>query len=147
MFNERVRDYMTRDVTTISPNQTLPEAHDLMRKYKIRRLPVVDDGQLVGILTLGDVREAGASDATSLSIFELNYLLARLKISEIMTRDPLTVSPETGLAEAAKLMLHHKIGGLPVLEGHSLVGIITESDIFRAYVRLADRLELETAAS
>jgi CBS domain-containing protein len=135
---ERVKDWMSGRVITISPDQTLPEAHEIMKKRKIRRLPVVEDGALVGIITLGDLREAGPSDATSLSIFELNYLLARVKVEEIMTRDPLTVSPQTGLTEAAKLMLHHKIGGLPVVEGNTVVGIITESDIFRAYVRLAE---------
>lgn len=135
---ERVKDWMSGKVITISPDQTLPDAHEIMKKRKIRRLPVVADGQLVGIITLGDLREAGPSNATTLSIFEMNYMLARLKVSEIMTRDPLTVSPQTSLTEAAKLMLHHKIGGLPVVEGMTVVGIITESDIFRAYVRLAE---------
>jgi CBS domain-containing protein len=135
---ERVREWMSTRVITISPDQTLPEAHEIMKKRKIRRLPVVENGELAGIITLGDLREAGPSDASSLSIFELNYLLAKLKVSEIMTSDPLTVTPQTGLTEAAKLMLHHKIGGLPVIEGKTVVGIITESDIFRAYVRLAE---------
>ena len=134
----RVGDWMTRKLVTISPKQTLPAAHKLMKDYSIRRLPVVDAGQLIGILTLGDIREASPSDATSLSIFELNYLLAELTVDRIMTKDPITVTPATRLSEAAKLMLQHKIGGLPVLEGHKLVGIITESDIFRAYVRLAE---------
>ena len=135
---ERVKDWMTGKVVTISPDLTLPEAHEIMKKRKIRRLPVVEDGGLVGIITFGDLREAGPSDATTLSIFEMNYLLARLKVGEIMTKDPLTVSPQTSLTDAAKLMLHHKIGGLPVVEGNTVVGIITESDIFRAYVRLAE---------
>jgi|SRR3972149_706916 len=134
----RVGDWMTRKVVTISPKQTLPVSHKLMKDHSIRRLPVVDAGQLIGILTLGDIREASPSDATSLSIFELNYLLAELTVDRIMTKDPITVTPATRLSEAAKLMLQHKIGGLPVLEGHKLVGIITESDIFRAYVRLAE---------
>ncbi|MEX1247917.1 MAG: CBS domain-containing protein [Anaerolineales bacterium] len=146
MLNERVRDWMSRDVITITPSQTLPEAHELMKNHKVRRLPVMDNGSLVGIVTLGDLREAGPSDATSLSIFEINYLIGRLAVEKIMTRDPLTVTPATGLTEAAKLMLHHKIGGLPVMEGHKLVGIITESDIFRAYVHLAEGLAQEMAA-
>ena len=143
---ERVKDWMSAKVVTISPEQTLPDAHEIMKKRKIRRLPVVENGELAGIITLGDLREAGPSDATSLSIFEMNYLLARLKVGEIMTRDPLTVSPQTGLTEAAKLMLHHKIGGLPVVEGNKVVGIITESDIFRAYVRLAEGVGLVSPA-
>jgi acetoin utilization protein AcuB len=140
MLNERVRDWMSRDVVTIKSAQTLPEAHELMKRHKIRRLLVLEDEKLVGILTLGDVREASPSDATSLSVFEINYLVARLPVDKIMTRDPLTVSPTIGLNEAAKLMLHHKIGGLPVVQGDKVVGIITESDIFRAYVRLAESL-------
>lgn len=143
---ERVKDWMSAKVITISPEQTLPDAHEIMKKRKIRRLPVVQDGALMGIITLGDLREAGPSDATSLSVFEMNYLLARLKVGEIMTRDPLTVSPQTGLTEAAKLMLHHKIGGLPVVEGKTVVGIITESDIFRAYVRLAEGVGIAAPA-
>jgi CBS domain-containing protein len=143
---ERVRDWMSSKVITISPEQTLPEAHEIMKKRKIRRLPVVENSELVGIITLGDLREAGPSDASTLSIFEMNYMLAKLKVSEIMTRDPLTVFPQTSLTDAAKLMLHHKIGGLPVLEGNMVVGIITESDIFRAYVRLAEGVGIVSPA-
>jgi CBS domain-containing protein len=138
MEDGRVRDWMSKNLATIGPDTTLPQVLQLMKERKIRRLPVLEDGELVGIVTLGDLREAGPSDAVSLSVHELNYLLAKLNVAEFMTRDPLTVSPNTGLTEAAKLMLHHKIGGLPVLEGHKLVGIITESDIFRAYVKLAE---------
>jgi len=99
---------------------------------------VVDEnGHLVGIVTLGDVREASPSDATSLSIFELNYLLARLTVDKIMTRKVITVTPDTPIYEAARLMLEHKIGGLPVVENGRVVGIITESDIFKMVVRLA----------
>ncbi|MBX3049217.1 MAG: CBS domain-containing protein [Anaerolineales bacterium] len=146
MINEKVMDWMSRTVLTINADQTLPEAHALMKEYNVRRLPVLEQGRLVGIVTLGDLREASPSDATSLSIFELNYLLARLTMQDIMTRDPLTVAPNTRLAEAAKLMLHHKVGGLPVMEGGSLVGIITETDIFRAYVHLAEEPASEVAA-
>ncbi len=139
MEDVRVKDWMTREVVTIGPGTTLPEAVQVMKARRIRRLPVVEDGVLLGIVTFGDLREAGPSDAVLLNIHELNYLLAKLKVGTIMTRDPLTVSPNTGLTEAAKLMLHHKIGGLPVLDGQTLVGIITESDIFRAYVRLVEQ--------
>lgn len=146
MINEKVLDWMSRTVLTVKADQTLPEAHALMKEYNVRRLPVLQADKLVGIVTLGDLREASPSDATSLSIFELNYLLARLRIEDIMTRNPLTVTPDTRLVEAAKMMLHHKVGGLPVMENGVLVGIITETDIFRAYVHLAEELTNEVAA-
>ncbi len=129
-----VKDWMTPDPITIAPNTTLPEANRLMKECGIRRLPVVDKGRLVGIVTLGDVREASPSAATSLSIYELNYLLARLTVEKIMTRDPIVITPETSIEAAARLMLEHKIGGLPVVDEGKVVGIITESDIFRLLV-------------
>ncbi len=135
MKKNLVRDWMTPRPITIDPRTTLPEAHKLMKQSQIRRLPVVDQGKVVGILTLGDVREASPSDATSLSIFELNFLLARLTVDHIMTRDPIVVSPTTTIRQAAQIMLEYKIGGLPVVDGDVLVGIITESDIFRVLVQ------------
>jgi CBS domain-containing protein len=131
MENKLVRDWMTPNPITIVPKTTLPDAHKLMKESKIRRLPVVDRGQLVGIVTLGDVREAQPSDATTLSIYELNYLLSKLTVDRIMTHEPLTITPDSTVHQAARLMLAHKIGGLPVMEQGRLVGIITESDIFR----------------
>lgn len=131
-----VRDWMSKNVITVSPETTLPEAHRLMTEHKIRRLPVVKDGKVIGIVTRGDIRGAEASEATSLSIWELNYLLSRLRVEEIMTPHPITISPDATIGEAARLMLEHKISGLPVVdEGGTLVGIITESDIFRLVVR------------
>jgi acetoin utilization protein AcuB len=133
---EVVRDWMTRDLITINLETTLPEAHRLMMEHDIRRLPVLENGRLVGIVTLGDVRGAEPSGATSLSIWEINYLLSRLRIEEIMTPRPFTISPNATLAEAAHMMLKYKISALPVLDaGEELVGIITESDIFRMVVR------------
>lgn len=130
-----VRDWMTANPITVNPGTSVPEANTLMKQGRIRRLPVVDNGKLVGIVTIGDVREASPSDATSLSIYELNYLIAQLKVEKIMTKEPLTVAPEATIHDAAKLMLDHKIGGLLVVEKGRLVGIITESDIFRVLVR------------
>ena len=133
---ELVKKWMTPDVITITPETTLPEAHKLMTDYQIRRLPVVKDGRLVGIVTRGDIRGAEASDATSLSVWELNYLLSQLKIKGIMTRRPIVISHEATIDEAAQVMLEHKISGLPVVDLHGeLVGIITESDIFRIVVQ------------
>jgi acetoin utilization protein AcuB len=107
-----------------------------MKTNGFRRLPVVNDaGKLIGILTLGDVRGAEASPATSLSVWELNYLLARLKVSSVMTANPVMIQPQTTIGEAAKVMLDHKVSGLPVVDDdHKLIGIITESDIFRMVV-------------
>ncbi|MBK8986651.1 MAG: CBS domain-containing protein [Chloroflexi bacterium] len=137
MKQELVRDWMTANVIHVTPNTTLPRAHELMTRNNIRRLPVVlDDNILVGIITLGDVRGAEPSQATSLSVWELNYLLSNLLIDEIMTREPVTVRDDATIAEAASLMLDYRVSGLPVTDKQGkLVGVITESDIFRMVVR------------
>lgn len=136
MKQENVREWMSSDPITITPETTLPEAHRLMMEHSIRRLPVIDDGQLVGIVTLGDVRGAEPSGATSLSIWEINYLVSRLRVDEIMTPRPFTISENATLGEAAQMMLKYKISGLPVVNASGeLTGIITESDIFRMVVR------------
>jgi acetoin utilization protein AcuB len=136
MRQELVKDWMTRNIVVITLDTALPEAHRLMTDQRIRRLPVVQDGLLVGIVTLGDVRGAEPSGATSLSIWELNYLLSKLKIEEIMTRNLITISPYATVGQAAEVMLEHKVSGLPVVDGEiKLVGIITESDIFRMVVQ------------
>jgi len=135
LTNAFVRDWMTPNPVYITPKTTLPQAHRLIKDRHIRRLPVMDSGRLVGIVTLGDIRETEPSPATSLSIHELNYLLDQLPVEKFMTRDPITVLPMTTIQEAASLMLTYKISGLPVMDGGQLVGIITESDIFRMLVR------------
>ena len=133
---ELVRDWMTRDVIYISPDTTVLEAGQLMIDRTIRRLPVVEDGKLVGIVTYGDVRGARAASTSGLDIWELSYILSRLTVREIMTPNPVTTSPDDTIGAAAQLLLKHMIGGLPVLDHDGqLVGIITESDIFRLVVR------------
>jgi len=136
MNTRLVRDWMTPHPITIDPKTVLPDAHRLMQDSHIRRLPVVDHGNLVGIVTLGDIREAEPSQVTTLSIYEIHYLLSKLSVEHIMTRNPITIAPEQTIQEAARLMLENKIGGLPVVESKTgkLVGIITESDIFRILV-------------
>lgn len=131
MNNQPVRKWMTPSPLTITPHTTLPEAEKILFQHRIRRLPVVEKGRLVGILTLGDIREASPSDATTLSVYELNYLLDRLIVKDIMTANPLTVAPDDPIGEAARLMVEHKIGGLPVVQDGELVGIITETDLCR----------------
>jgi acetoin utilization protein AcuB len=134
--NVLVREWMTKQVMTVAPHTTLRSAHQLMKEHHIRRLPVVDEGRLVGILTIGDTREASPSDATTLSIWELNYLWAQLTVEKVMTQKVIRIHPDAPIIDAAELMLEHKISGLPVVDkANKLVGIITESDIFRMLVK------------
>ena len=136
MKKELVSDWMTQDVITVKPGTTLPQAHQIMMDEEIRRLPVVNDnGILVGIVTLGDVRGAQPSPATSLSIWELNYLLSSLTIEKIMTPTPMTIAPEATIGNAARTMLERRVSGLPVVnKDGTMAGIITESDIFSMVV-------------
>jgi acetoin utilization protein AcuB len=136
MTKELVKDWMTADVVTITPETTLPEAHKIMITEEIRRLPVVGkDGRIVGIVTIGDVRSAEPSPATTLSVWEMSYLLSALKVETIMTRNPTTISPDATLGEAARTMLEHRISGIPVVDADQrVIGIITESDIFSMVV-------------
>lgn len=132
---EMVKDWMTRDVISAAPEMGVLEAGNLMREHGIRRLPVVANGRVVGIVTHGDVREAKPSTSSTLSAWEMNYLLARLTIGEIMTADPLTITPDATIGETAFIMFKNKISGLPVVDANQkLVGMITESDIFRMVV-------------
>ncbi len=137
MKKELVKDWMSTQVVSVRPETTLPVAHKMMTKNNIRRLPVVKkDGRLIGIITLGDVRGAEPSKATSLSVWELNYLLSKLTVKKIMTRDPVTIEPTATIGEASRMMLDNKVSGLPVVDkSGQVVGIITESDIFRMVVR------------
>ncbi len=141
-----VREWMTQPVYTITPHTPISEAHKIMKDKKVRRLPVTYNDALVGIITLGDVREASPSDATSLSIWELNHLWAQLTVERIMTTSVITLSPDEPLLNAVELMFKHKISGLPVMEHKAVVGIVTESDIFRMLVR-ARRVTKTTAAT
>lgn len=137
MFEEvTIEQWMSTNIVTTKPSTPINEAHQIMRENNIRRLPVVDKGRLVGLITIGDVREASPSDATTLSIWELNYLWSQLTVEKVMTRNVMTVTPAAPIIDAAELMLEHKISGLPVVDDKgALIGIITESDIFRMLVR------------
>ena len=147
MKTELVKDWMTPNPITAPPDMPLPDAHKLMKDHHIRRLPVVDQqSKLAGIVTRGDIRGAEPSEATSLSIFEIHYLLSRLTLDRIMTKDPVTVRPNTTLGEAARLMLQHKIAGLPVVDDGRIVGLITESDIFRLVVKMWEKEEQAVSA-
>ena len=140
MKKNLVRDWMSPNPVTIGPKTTLHEAHAVMKEHQFRRLPVVEHDMLVGIVTLSEVLHAEPSNATSLSIFELNYLLAKITIDEIMTRQVVTVPPSVTIRDAARIMLEHDVSGLPVMDGDKLVGIITESDIFRVLVQAPEEV-------
>jgi acetoin utilization protein AcuB len=136
-----VKDSMKRDPVTVKKDDSFRYALKLIRKEGIKHLPVLEGKRLVGIVTDRDLRQVAPSPATSLEVHELNYLLERLKIEAIMTKKVITVSPESSLQEAAKLLIAHKVGCLPVVEREELVGIITESDFLRAYIEQEERMK------
>lgn len=128
-----VRETMTPDPIVVHPDTSFGDAMELLRTKRIRRLPVVDDkGALVGIVVEKDLLKAAPSPATTLSVYEIPYLLSKLKVKEIMTKRVITVEEDWPLEEAARVMVEHKIGCLPVVHGNKVIGIITETDIFRA---------------
>lgn len=133
-----VRERMTSPAVTITPETPFQDALKLMRDKKFRRLPVVDSaGKIVGIVSERDMLHASPSPATSLSVWEVNYLLWKLKISDIMTHNVLTLQQDTPIEDAANLMVTHKIGGVPIVDDSGkVVGVITETDIFRAFVEM-----------
>jgi acetoin utilization protein AcuB len=132
-----VKNIMRKDPITIAPEASYLDARALVRERGVRHLPVIDKNKrIVGLLTDRDIREAGPSNATLLSVQELHYLLGKLKVADFMTPGDklVTVNPSTMIEKAAQLMHDHKIGCLPVLEGKEVVGIITEADILESFV-------------
>jgi acetoin utilization protein AcuB len=140
---------MSVDVPTLSPDNTLLKAMNLVQQKGIRYLPVVEGRKVVGMVTEHDIRKAGSSDASSLSIYELNYLLDKVKVSKFMTKKVITVLPQEPIEVAAKKIYDHKIGALPVVEKGELVGLITSSDILEFFIEVLGinepsvRVELE----
>lgn len=128
----------TRDVITVDPATPAPVAQKLMDEHDVRRLPVVQGDELVGIVTLSDLMKAAPSAATTLSVWEINYLAEKITVQQIMSTTVFTVTPDDNLRVAANLMLQHKIGGLPVVEDGRVIGILTESDLFRTMVDMLD---------
>ena len=131
-----VKNKMTANPFTISPDQSIPDAHEIMSKNNVRRLPVVKDGRLVGVVSKEDIARSSPSKATGLSITALTYLLAKTKISRVMTKNPILISSNALLEEAAILMRDNNVSFLPVGDDGKLVGIITESDIFDSFIEL-----------
>lgn len=132
-----VKDFMTKKLVYVSPDTTVAEAADLLREHHLRRLPVVENDQLLGLVTEGTMAEEQPSKATSLSIYEMNYLLNKTKIRDIMIKDIVTVSQYASLEDAIYLMMSRKIGVLPVVDNGQLYGIITDRDVFKAFLEIA----------
>ena len=144
MSQNLVREWMTPNPVTISPSTSLREAHWLMIDNKVRRLPVMEDGHLVGIVTIEDLRRAEPSTGIGLDLVKITDMLSRMTVRQLMTEDPQTISPDVPLFEAAQMMLEQEISALPVMEGTRLIGIIAESDIFRAYVKIEQKKQYST---
>ncbi|HMQ35129.1 MAG TPA: CBS and ACT domain-containing protein [Chloroflexaceae bacterium] len=131
-----VGERMNRPVISVSPETPVNDALHLMRSEHIRRAPVVSHGKLVGIVSMKDLLNASPSNATTLSVWELNYLLSKLTVERTMTREVFTVAEDTPIEEAARLMADKRVGGLPVVRGGEVVGMITETDLFKIFLEL-----------
>lgn len=132
-----VGERMTYPVITVRANVPIMDAYELMKKEKIRQLPVVDQkGKLVGMLSEREILHASPSKATSLSVWEMNYLMSKVTVDEIMTAEVITVDVDTPLEEAARILAENKLGGLPVMREGKLAGIVTETDLFKIFLEL-----------
>ncbi len=135
----KIREVMSGAVLSVSPDTPVADSRQRMQRERIRHLVVMDGQALVGIVTDRDIRLNLPSPATTLSIWEINGLLMKLTTGEIMTRSVVTIGPDAEVHEAARLMIDHKIGALPVTEDQRVVGIVTETDLLRALIVLHDR--------
>ena len=133
-----VREWMTRDPITTASHTSVQDAWKLMKERKIRHLPVVDQGRLVGIVTDRDLRLVLPSPATTLEAHELNYLLDKLPVSEVMTADPMTVGQSVPIPDAVRFLMRARIGAFPVMEDGKLVGILTREDALKAFLSRAE---------
>ncbi len=131
-----VGDRMSHPVIYVSPETPVQDAMHLMNQEKVRRLPVISKGKLVGIVSDYDLLNASPTKATSLSVWEINYLLSKITVEEVMTREVTTITKDTPIEEAARIMADKGISGLPVMEGDKVLGIITEKDLFRVLLEL-----------
>jgi len=135
-----VKDLMRREVTTIEADSSMLEATDLCRQHELSLLPVMKKGRLIGVLTDGDLKRASASEAISLNKWELQYLLTKIKVSQIMNPKPITVNSESTLAETAALFLKNKIDSAPVVDRQGrIVGLIGKKEIFKLVTLMVDR--------
>lgn len=132
----KVKNRMTTDVITLTPDTTVLRAMSIIQQKGIRHLPVVEGKKVVGMVTNLDIQRVSASDASTLSVYELNYLLDKIKVSQFMTKKVFTVDPDEPIEVAAKLIYDHKIGSLPVVKNGELVGLITSSDILETFIEV-----------
>ncbi len=132
-----VQHWMTEEVITLDENESVIKAIQILKEFKIRRIPITRHGKLTGIITISDIREATPSKITAFDIHEFYYLLSEIKVKDIMTKDPVVVYPDDTVEYAAVLMLENKISGLPVINKDGfVVGIITQTDIFKIFVNI-----------
>lgn len=132
-----VGERMTRPVLSVFPDTPIQDALVRMRKERVSRYPVIDkSGKLVGIVSEDDLLHASPSDVTSLSVWEINYLLSKITIERVMTTDVITVTEDIPLEEAARIMADHRVGGVPVVKGKSVVGMITQTDLFQVFLEM-----------
>jgi acetoin utilization protein AcuB len=131
-----VGERMSRPVISISPEESINEVLAMFKREHIRRAPVINAGKLVGIVSERDLLNASPSSATTLSVWEMNYLISKVKVKDVMTKKVLTVDKDTPIEEAARIMADRKIGGLPVVSSGKVVGIITETDLFKIFLEL-----------
>ena len=131
-----VGERMSHPIISIAPDTPVHDALNMFKRERIRRAPVIKEGKLVGIVSDKDLLNASPSPATSLSVWEMNYLLSKITVSEVMTKKVITVAEDTPIEEAARIMADNKIGGLPVMRDSHVVGIITETDLFKIFLEL-----------
>jgi acetoin utilization protein AcuB len=131
-----VKERMSQPIISVAPDLPIMEALNLMRREQIRRAPVMKNGKMIGIVSEKDLLDASPSDATSLSVWEINYLISRVPVSDVMTREVLTLQEDTPIEEAARIMVDNKIGGVPVMKGKTVIGLITETDLFKCFLEL-----------
>jgi acetoin utilization protein AcuB len=132
-----VGERMSRPVITVRPDMPVPDALDLMKRENKHQFPVIDSrGKLLGMVSERELLNASASNVTTLSVWELSYLLSKIKVEQVMTHPVITITEDTTIEEAARIMADHNIGGLPVVQGDEVIGIITETDLFKMFLEL-----------
>lgn len=132
----KLKHWMTKDPVTVSPDTSLMDARKIMDDQRIRRLPVVENGRLKGMVTWRNIIEASPSAATTLSVHEINYLVAKMKVKEVMQKDVATMGPEDSMFEPLRLGVKKGVGSFPVVDDGKLVGIVTETEIIRAMYQI-----------